>query len=98
MIALSLVKTNMLAVTAGISQPIPYNWLSLTYSGIESPDTRRLIAPNPVPPRVLSAGSATKVLLIYVLVMLCGLMSLPVGHFAKDCPDGGGPMTCRNCG
>lgn len=24
--------------------------------------------------------------------------SSTVGHFAKDCPQGGGPRTCRNCG
>lgn len=23
---------------------------------------------------------------------------ITVGHFAKDCPQGGGPKTCRNCG
>jgi hypothetical protein len=60
--------------------------------------TKQPTAPSPEPHRMLSVADVKKV----SYFQPCRpLLTISVGHFAKDCPKGSdmrGPKTCRNCG
>lgn len=64
-----------------------------------SPDHRATDCPEPrsaegVECKKCNEGSLTPEDHIYAVLTQASV----VGHFAKDCPQGGGPKTCRNCG
>ena len=83
-----------------------YQVLSLVRIGLHAAtasnqDTRLGTAPNLVLLRVSSARNATRVCIFLRSSLLDSLpTSSSVGHFSRDCPQGGGgaARACHNCG
>ncbi|KAI4246376.1 MAG: hypothetical protein L6R40_002044 [Gallowayella cf. fulva] len=73
--------------------------IALLVAIANNPDMQQQIVPNLVPQKVSNVRNATKVMVsLPILGYRVFAHTLAVGHFAKDCPTGGGSRACRNCG